>query len=120
MANNVQQTMQELMQIDGAMAVALVDVNSGMALGQAGGGLDLDVAAAGNSEVIKSKLKVMDNLGLNEKIEDILISLDSQYHLIRPLTKEKFLFVYLVLNRKQSNLAMARHKLGDIESRVVI
>lgn len=120
MANNVTESINELMAIDGAMAVALVDSTSGMALGTAGGGVNLDVAAAGNSEVIKAKLKTMSNLGLKDTIEDILISLGTQLHLIRPLKEHKNLFFYLVLNKTTSNMAMARFKLTDIESRVQV
>ncbi|HEY8560281.1 MAG TPA: response regulator [Pyrinomonadaceae bacterium] len=120
MANNVNQSLEELMSIEGATAVALVDSESGMALGAAGGGVNLDVAAAGNSEVVRSKNKVMGSLGLKDRIEDILISLGSQYHLIRPLANHSNLFFYLVLNRAQSNLAMARFKLSDVEGRVEV
>jgi YesN/AraC family two-component response regulator len=120
MANNVNQSLEELMSIEGATAVALVDSESGMALGAAGGGVNLDVAAAGNSEVVRSKHKVMGSLGLKDRIEDILISLGTQYHLIRPLTNHSNLFFYLVLSRDRSNLAMARFKLSDVEGRVEV
>ncbi len=117
---NVTQSLEQLMQIDGAMAVALVDNQSGMSLGSQGGGLNLDVAAAGNSEVIRAKHKVMQNLGLKDQIEDILISLGGQYHLIRPVGNAQNLFIYLVLNRTQANLAMARHKLTSVESQLQV
>lgn len=120
MANNVNQSLEELMSIEGATAVALVDSESGMALGAAGGGVNLDVAAAGNSEVVRSKNKVMGSLGLKDRIEDILISLGTQYHLIRPLANHNNLFFYLVLSRDRSNLAMARFKLSDVERRVEV
>ncbi|KDN81374.1 hypothetical protein [Kitasatospora cheerisanensis] len=106
--------------IDGAIGVALVDYNSGMALGLIGGGpeLDLNVAAAGNTDVVRAKLRAMELLNLNEAIEDILITLSSQYHLIRPLTSRsgKGLFLYLALDRNRANLAMARHQLKKVES----
>ena len=121
MANNLKESLNELMEIDGAVAVALVDGPSGMAMGTAGGGpLNLEVAAAGNSEVVRAKLKVMKALELKENIEDILISLNTQYHLIRPMAKAPEVFIYLVLNRSNANLAMARHKLASIERELQI
>ena len=112
--------LKEIMDIDGAIGVALVDHTSGMALGTAGGGNDLDltVAAAGNTDVVRAKLRVMEMLNLSEKIEDIFITLDTQYHMIRPLTSHsgKGLFLYLALRRDRANLAMARHQLRRIEA----
>ena len=112
--------LKDTMQIDGALGAALVDHASGMALGTAGGGknLDLTVAAAGNTDVVRAKLRAMEMLNITEKIEDILITLDSQYHLIRPLTSRsgKGLFLYLALRRDRANLAMARHQLKRIEN----
>jgi hypothetical protein len=109
--------------IKGAFACAIVDYDSGMTLGSRGGSaeFDLDVAAPGNSEVVRAKFDVMQKLGLRETIEDILITLDSQYHLIRPVygTEDK-LFFYLVLNRQQANLAMARRDLRLICQRFYI
>ena len=112
--------LKDIMSIDGAVGVALVDHTSGMALGTAGGGKDLDlaVAAAGNTDVVRAKLRAMEMLNLSEKIEDILITLDTQYHLIRPLTSRsgKGLFLYVALRKDRSNLAMARHQLKRIEA----
>ncbi|MDP9791611.1 hypothetical protein J2S43_000123 [Catenuloplanes nepalensis] len=111
--------LKEAMNIDGAVGVALVDYTSGMALGVAGGTkeLDLTVAAAGNTDVVRAKLRTMEMLNLKDGIEDILITLGSQYHLIRPLTGRsgKGLFLYLALLKNRANLAMARHQLKKIE-----
>lgn len=117
---NLKESMAELMTIDGAMAVALVDGNSGMMLGSAGGGVDLDVAAAGNTEVVRSKMKTMKALKLNDEIEDILITLGRQYHIIRPVTSKPGLFFYIVLDRARSNLALARRKVLDVESTLAL
>lgn len=110
----------ECMTIDGALAVALVDLSSGMALATEQGsakGLNLEVAAAGNTNVVRAKYETMKNLGIKEDIEDILITLGSQIHMIRPATSEtgKGLFIYLALDKSKANLAMARHKLRVIE-----
>jgi len=117
----IDKTLAEIMTIGGAMGVALVDITSGMALGKTGNtGLDLDVAAAGNSEVVKSKMKVMRDLGIRGEIEDILITLGTQYHLIRPLGSDSSLFLYVVLNKETANLALARRQLSKSEAGLVM
>ena len=118
---NLETSLKDAMTIDGAIGVALVDYGSGMALGTLGDSaeLDLNVAAAGNTDLVRAKMRTMEMLNLHDnEIEDILISLTGQYHIIRPLATKngRGLFLYLALNRSRSNLAMARHHLKRIES----
>ncbi len=115
MSTNLKQSMDAAMSIDGALAAALVDYQSGMCLAQAGSGMNLDLAAAGNTQVVRAKLQTMESLGLRRGIEDILITLSDQYHLIRLVPNSTGLFLYLVLDKAKGNLALARYKLTDIE-----
>jgi hypothetical protein len=108
-------SLEPLREIDGYLAAALVDGDSGMMLAGDGTALNLEVAAAGNTEVLRAKRKVANALKLNDTIEDVLISLTKQYHMLRPLESNQKLFVYLVLDRAKSNLAMARHELRTFE-----
>lgn len=118
---NIKESLMRLNETDGFVGAALVDAESGMLLGQEGGGnLNLEVAAAGNSEVVKCKRKTMQNLGLKDQIEDILISLNRQYHLIRPLRTRPNLFFYVALDRQRANLALARIALSDVEKDLVV
>jgi hypothetical protein len=121
---NIETSLKELMTVDGALGASVVDWDSGMNLGSLGGGkyLDLDVAAAGNTEVVRAKMRTMDSLRLDDTIEDILITLAKQYHLIRPVTTVggQSLFLYFVLDRSKANLALARHHLKRIESELSV
>ena len=112
---SINQSMQELLSIDGAMCAALVDSSSGMILGQLGSGVDLEIAAAGNTKVVRAKAKTMRALGITDAIEDILITLGKQYHIIRPMARKEGLFLYIVLDKAKSNLALARRKVLDVE-----
>lgn len=104
-----------LANIDGFQAGALVDAESGLALATVGGGIDLELAAAGNTEVVNAKRRVAKTLDLDDHIEDILISLGKAYHIIRPLERNGNLFLYVVIDRSRANLAMARHELKSFE-----
>jgi hypothetical protein len=77
--------------------------------------VDLEVAAAGNTEVVRAKLKTMRALGLNDVIEDILITLGKQYHIIRLSARKEGVFLYYVLDKQRANLAMARRKAQDVD-----
>ncbi len=100
-------------EVGGAMAAMLVDYKSGMALGMAGGGLDLEIAAVGNTRVVRAKMKTITDLGLKGEIEDIVITLASHYHILRILPGQE-MFMCLVLDRERANLAMARYKLRNL------
>ncbi|MEU2337656.1 hypothetical protein ABZ770_30480 [Streptomyces sp. NPDC006654] len=122
---SVEVSLKEMMTgTEGALGAAVVDYTSGMALGTLGGGKDLDltIAAAGNTDVIRAKVRTMSELGLKSRIEDILITLESQYHLIRLITGRSGngLFLYLVLDKERSNLAMARHQLRRVEEQLEV
>lgn len=116
---DIKTSTQNCLKTDGCVGAALVDYESGLCLATAGNAnFDLELAAAGNAEVVRAKKKIRDKLGLKDKIEDILITLDSQYHLIRMVGVN--MFFYVVLLRDKSNLAMARRELAAIEKELEI
>lgn len=115
-ANTYESAVAEMLRVDGAMAAAVVDFESGMMLAGNGHGVDLEIASAGKTELVRVNHKNMDTLGLKTELEDMLITLGNQYHLIRPLVNElEGLFLLLLLDRNKSNLALARRSLKTIE-----
>jgi DNA-binding response OmpR family regulator len=115
---NIKESLQKSTDLTGTLGIALVDYASGMTLATLGSGVNLDVAAAGNMNVMRAKQQVMQELGIKGGIEDILITLETQYHLIRPVGQSMFL--YLALERKNANLAQARIKLQKIGQELVV
>ncbi|MET0311841.1 MAG: hypothetical protein ABW051_07300 [Burkholderiaceae bacterium] len=116
--STIKQSLEDLLTLDGAVCAAIVDSTSGMMLGSIGTGVDLEMAAAGNTEVMRAKNKTMRSLGLNDVIEDILITLGKQYHLMRPLSRKEGVFIYFVLDKAKSNLAIARRKMAEVEKEI--
>ena len=114
---DVKKTLEDLMKVDGAIGAVVADWESGMALGTIGGQgrLDMEMAAAGNCQVVKAKMATMKTLGINGSIQDILITLDDQMHLIRPSRNLPSVFLYLAIDKSKGNLAMARLKVQQAE-----
>ncbi|MFO0682848.1 MAG: hypothetical protein U0234_12385 [Sandaracinus sp.] len=95
-------------ELPGFVAASLVDLESGMTLAARSRrpDFDLGLASAYNSEMVKQKLKAMKVLNLNTVLEDMLITLGDQIHLIKLVTPGTFL--YLAADRAGSNLALVR------------
>ena len=94
--------------VPGFIAASLVDLDSGMTLAVKKVRADFDLAAesAFNSEIVKQKQKTIKTLGLKSTLEDILLTLSDQLHLIRMVGDRTF--IYLAADRGQTNLAIIR------------
>lgn len=104
-------------QIAGFLGACLLDSESGLMLASEGGGkIDLEVAAAHSAQVIKAKLQTIEMLGLHDEIEEILVTLRRQIHMIRPLERTPGVFLYVALEQKGANLGMARIQVKKIAS----
>lgn len=106
--------------VNGFIAVAVTEIESGLSFGNLtiDPGFDPELAAAYNLEVVKAKLSAVKALNLNQEIEDILITLSNQIHIIDISPNKKFM-IYLAADSSKANLGMTRavlrkHKL-DLE-----
>lgn len=102
--------------LPGFIAASLVDLDSGMSLGvkSKDESFDLSTASAYNSEMVKQKLKIMNALKLESTLEDMLLTLSDQIHLIKMVTPTTFL--YLAADRSSSNLAIVRNAVNQYAS----
>lgn len=120
---DIDTSLTSVMAIDGAVAAALVDCESGMVLGAVGGDRfpDLELAAAGDTEVVRAKMRTMQSLNVGDDIEDIVITLGRHYTLFRLLRSNcsTSLFLYLALDRT-ADPALARHELALIEKALTV
>lgn len=106
--------------ITGFIGACMVDSETGLMMASEGGDgkLDLEAAGAANTEVVKAKLAAIEMLGLDDSIDDILITLGKQFHLIRPLEKTPTVFLYVALDKKSANLGMARVQVKKVEQTI--
>lgn len=119
--DNIKESIENALSIDGTIGAAIGDWGTGFSLGQASlngnvfSEAKLEQAIALNAEVIKAKNRARDGLQIASPIEDILITLKDQYHLIRICELMEGVFFYLVMDREKANLGLARIKLRHIE-----
>lgn len=116
--SNVTESLEGLIELAGARSAALVDSSTGMVLGHAGSDTDLEITAAANTEVVRAQLKSIGTLGSKDVIDDILITLSTQYDIVRPLASNPSIFLFLVIDKSKSNLALARYKVAECDKQL--
>jgi len=122
----VHECLDSVLALDGALGVAVGDWKSGMCLGFKGTDTaafregNLEMAIATTTEVIRAKMRVLEAVGVKEDIEEILIVLKTQYHLVRLVKSVSGLFFYLAIDREKGNLALARIKLDQVSEQLLI
>lgn len=115
MQQELTEALHQLSTVKGFIVAALVDSKSSISLGAVGikDDFHLLVGAEANIDMVRAKQRVVGAFSGGDKIEDILISLDDEYHLIHPLESAPEIFFYLAVDRQQTNLALARKALFD-------
>jgi CheY-like chemotaxis protein len=113
---NVGAALAEALEIPGAIGAALVHASSGMALGEAGGsaGFSMSLAAAVTTDLVRAQAKGMNAMRLDDTVEDIVVTLGTQYHVIVFAGLARNVFLYLVLARDNADVVAARTRLRTI------
>lgn len=112
--DDIEKLLKDALSLRGALATALVNWKSGMVIAiDRNKKFNIELAASGNAKVIRAKIETINSLGLDAGIEDILITLSNQIHIIRMVEGNPDLFMYLALD-DSANLALARNKIKTI------
>src|SRR5262245_23724811 len=101
---DIQQSLERVMSVEGAVGAALVDSSSGFVLGKLGDDIDMQEAVTDGT----TQVRTAQELNLNDMVEDILVTMGRHYHILRPLARDPALFLHVVLDKSRSTLATAR------------
>jgi CheY-like chemotaxis protein len=99
----------EARKIDGALGATVVDAETGVVLAQVG-----EESPAMAKELVLAALRGTHARQLDDQIEDIMLTLGKQYHVIRFLDGGHERFLHLVLDRERGSLGLARHQLAKL------
>ncbi|MBM4782737.1 MAG: response regulator [Archangiaceae bacterium] len=118
----VKRELQRLGRAEGFLGAALFDLESNQCLASLGdgGASPIEHAVSGHADLVQAKQRTIAKLDLHDELEDIVISLSREYHLVRLVKRQPRLFFFLTLDRARANLAMARYLLSDVEKDMVV
>ena len=105
--------------VSGYLAVTVTEIKSGISYYSDSISPDFDpeLAAAFNLEVVKAKLKAIEVLNLDQSIDDILINITGQIHIIDISDDNKY-FIYLAVDSTKSNLGMTKSLLNKYNNKL--
>jgi len=123
MANNIQQSLDTLVnECPGVLYALLADYTNGMVLGHTGNtDLDLELLAAGTTEIVRSDMKAAEMQGnAGSKSEEILFSQKKYYHVIRHSVNHPGLYLVMGADRQRGNLALMRRKVMEMDQQMIV
>lgn len=105
--------------IPGYIAVAVTEIKSGISYysDASVAGFDPELASAFNLEVVKAKLNAISALGLDQNIDDIMITLSNQIHII-DISENNEYFIYLAVDSSKANLGMTKALLNKYKKEI--
>jgi predicted regulator of Ras-like GTPase activity (Roadblock/LC7/MglB family) len=107
-----------MLQVDGLMGCAVVDTATGLVVThkvREEHPVDIELAAAACTQVLRVHDRHARDMGLADAVQEIMTSTPTRHHLIRSLSRHSGLFLFALLDKQRSNLALARYKLMEAE-----
>lgn len=117
MTAQIESFLNEISTLPGFVASALGNGETGETMGMLGEDrFAVEVAVAANAQMVRAKYTALKALGMTTDMEDIVVTLPTQYHLISPIPNYNLAFVYVVLERAQADLERTRAKLCELHA----
>ncbi len=116
-----ERALEVLSALDGLFACAVVDASSGLILAKQERNdqpVELELAAAASAQLLRTHQHVARQLGLTTEIDEVMTSAGPRHHVMRNASRHKGLFLFAVLDKQRTNLALARYKLLEAEQRL--
>lgn len=106
--------------VPGFIACAVIEIKSGISFFSLSvdPNFDPEIACVYNLEVAKAKIKAIKALGLDDEIQDILITLKKQIHIIDIVANGDYM-IYIAVDSTNGNLGMTRSLLKKYKKSIV-
>jgi len=104
--------------LDGVIGCAVVDAGTGLVLAQQSREdkpVPLDLAAAASTQVLRAHQQASHDMGMGDDIDEVMTSAGARHHVMRAVSGRRGLFLFAVLDKQRTNLALARYKLMEAE-----
>ena len=105
--------------VPGFIAVSVAEIQSGISYFSLSVVSDFDpeLASSFNLEVVKAKMNAISVLGLKQSIDNIMITLTSQIHIIDISDNGEY-FIYLAVDSSKANLGMTKALLNKYKKEI--
>jgi len=104
--------------LDGVLACAVVDGGTGLILAKHSRedpAIPLELAAAASTQILRAHQQASRDLGLTTEADEVMTSAGPRHHVMRTVSRHRDLFLFAVLDKQRTNLALARYKLMEAE-----
>jgi hypothetical protein len=116
------ESLRGMLSIEGMMGCAVVDTDTGLILARQVTEIHpfhLDSAAARGAQVLRAHYQAAQDMGAPTEAEEITTCSGGRYHVVRTSAAHPGLFLFALLKKEKSNLALARYKLMEAEHSMV-
>ncbi|MEO8154695.1 MAG: hypothetical protein ABI605_16610 [Rhizobacter sp.] len=104
--------------LDGVFGCAVVDATNGLILAKQSREdqpVQLELAAAASTQLLRLHQQTSRDLGLTTEVDEVMTSAGPRHHVMRTVSRHHGLFLFAVLDKARTNLALARYKLMEAE-----